>query len=68
MAEAEAGGEGLGKAGAILRGEGDPVLDHGQEEFFLPALAQGGGQFFQTFLFVEPDGFAKKERPAKALA
>ncbi|NBT90601.1 MAG: hypothetical protein EBT50_07205 [Verrucomicrobia bacterium] len=68
LAKTETGGECLGEAGAVFWGEGDLILDHRQEKFFLAGLAEGAVQDFQAFFLVQTNRRPFPKDAAKTLS
>ena len=67
LAEAQAGGQGLRKAGTAIGRQGNPVLDHRQEQFFLRTVAEGMGQLGQSLGFVEAHGHPVQQNAPEPL-
>ena len=66
---AEGGGDRFDQSGLRGTGEGEAILDHGDEEvLFGRGLGEGVGEGFESSRFVEAFGFALKKDTAESLA
>lgn len=66
---AEGGGDRLDQSGLRGTGEGEAILDYGDEEvLFGRGLGEGVGEGFESGRFVEAFGFALKKDTAESLA